>query len=619
MLNATVNDVEGYLQEKMTIPLMMARDQNIRTFMKDTNYRYYYLTPPEIPTNEEQEIIEGLAPEIKNLVRGIPEANEQNPRDSELMRRYENIVASIRNITEDDKDLILTYIAVEKTQEFYSDPASWPGKRGFYLRTRKWYTDALDAKKTILTAPYIDGITGKLVVSAVTPVYEDNTPLGATAIDLAITTIQDLVGDLTLDVESYAFLTDAEGLVIAHPDVDLIMKTSLNDSKIFHPNLKAALTENNTEGDPKEFSKDGNDYVIFTDMIKQTGWTSFLIVNKDEILAPIHSQLKSFVLVSFLTILLLSVIITVTLRNMLRPIDEAVRLSLSIGEGDLMVESQDGFLNRKDEFGDLTRALHKMINSLRDIVGNIRSAAIQLNISSDQVSISSQQIASGASEQAASSEEVSASMEEMNSVIMQSADNSKQTEIIATKVAIDAGKNSSSMKDAVQDMKEIVEKISIIEEIARQTNLLALNAAIEAARAGEHGKGFAVVASEVRKLAERSQTAANSIMELSSKTMKSAGGSSELLAGLVHEINKTSELIKEISAASGEQKIGASQINDALLELDKVIQGNASSSEELSATAEQLSQYANGMIKVINFFKVRIDNDKEKTLQIGED
>jgi len=153
-------------------------------------------------------------------------------------------------------------------------------------------------------------------------------------------------------------------------------------------------------------------------------------------------------------------------------------------------------------------------------------------------------------------------------------------------------------------MKEIAQKISIIEDIARQTRLLPLNATIEAARAGEYGKGFAVVASEVRALAERSQTAATEINTLASSSVAVAEKAGEMLMKLVPDIQKTADLVQEISAASKEQNMGAEQINMAIQQLDQVTQQNSSTSEELSSTAEELASQAGQLQSTIKFFRV---------------
>jgi methyl-accepting chemotaxis protein len=195
-------------------------------------------------------------------------------------------------------------------------------------------------------------------------------------------------------------------------------------------------------------------------------------------------------------------------------------------------------------------------------------------------------------------------MEEMAANIKQNADNAAQTEKIARQSAKDAELSGSAVARAVEAMRTIAQKIGIVQEIARQTDLLALNAAVEAARAGEHGKGFAVVASEVRKLAERSQSAAAEIGAMSGDTVKAAAEAGDMLGRLVPDIRKTAELVSEISAACREQDIGASQINEAIQQLDKVTQQNAGASEEMSATSEELATQAEELQASIAFFKV---------------
>lgn len=203
-------------------------------------------------------------------------------------------------------------------------------------------------------------------------------------------------------------------------------------------------------------------------------------------------------------------------------------------------------------------------------------------------------------------------MEEMSANIRQNADNAQQTERLAIQAAEDTETGGKAVAKTVGAMKAIAEKISIIEEIARQTNMLALNAAIEAARAGEHGKGFAVVADAVRKLAERSQSAAGEISNLSISSVEIAENAGEMLNKIVPDIRKTAELVQEINAASGEQNTGAEQINRALQQLDQVIQQNAAASEEMAGTAEQLAAQSEHLKGTIEFFVIEEEGEPER-------
>jgi methyl-accepting chemotaxis protein len=275
----------------------------------------------------------------------------------------------------------------------------------------------------------------------------------------------------------------------------------------------------------------------------------------------------------------------------------------AIAGGDLTVAAKP--LSEKDTLGI---ALVRMMTKLREVVGEALAASDNVSSGSQQLSASAEQLSQGATEQASSAEEASASMEEMAANIKQNADNAAQTEKIARQSATDAQMGGEAVIRAVGAMQTIAEKITIVQEIARQTDLLALNAAVEAARAGEHGKGFAVVASEVRKLAERSQTAAAEISTMSSQTVKVAREAGDMLSRLVPDIKKTAELVAEISAACREQDIGGNQINQAIQQLDKVTQQNASASEEMSATSEELAAQSEQLQSSIAYF--RIDTDR---------
>ena len=281
---------------------------------------------------------------------------------------------------------------------------------------------------------------------------------------------------------------------------------------------------------------------------------------------------------------------------------EIARISAMVGEGDL-TDRVKQVCNTNNPTGVLAH-LMGMVENLRKVVAGVSMASAQVAAGSNELSDAAQQMSQGSAEQAASVEETSSAMEQMASNIQQNSDNAQQTEQLSQRASIDAEATGKAVLEAVEAMKEIASKISIIEEIARQTNLLALNAAIEAARAGEHGKGFAVVAAEVRKLAERSQTAAGEISGLSSSSVEVAEKAGAMLNKLVPDIQKTAELIQEITASSQEQNQGTSQINQAIQQLDHVIQQNAGASEEMAATSEELSAQSDELKSTVSFFQV---------------
>ncbi|NDY96238.1 hypothetical protein G3I74_10890 [Wenzhouxiangella sp. C33] len=271
-----------------------------------------------------------------------------------------------------------------------------------------------------------------------------------------------------------------------------------------------------------------------------------------------------------------------------------------VAAGDLSVRVA---VQGSDE-ASLLGSVRAMVAKLSEIVGSVNAAADELASASQQVSSTSENLSQGASEQSASVEQVSASMEEMSASIAQNSENARVTNELSSRSAEEANAGGTAVADTVEAMRSIAEKIQIIDEIAYQTNLLALNAAIEAARAGEHGKGFAVVAAEVRKLAERSQLAASEIGTVAATSVATAEQAGKALEGLVPAIEKTSQLVQEITAASGEQASGASQISDAMSQLNSVTQQSASSSEELAATSEELSGQAMQLQQLMSFFQL---------------
>lgn len=288
-------------------------------------------------------------------------------------------------------------------------------------------------------------------------------------------------------------------------------------------------------------------------------------------------------------------------NRIVKPIQEAGLVVAEIAKGNLGVDIKS---DRTDEIGALLNSFKFMVDKLREVISITTKVADKITTASSIINGSAQTMSDGATAQAASAEEVSSSMEEMAANIQQNTDNAQQTEKIALTAADDIGEGSKAVNDTVVSMGTIASKISIIEEIARQTNLLALNAAVEAARAGEHGKGFAVVAAEVRKLAERSQIAANEINDLSANSVKVSEKAGKLLESIVPNINNTAKLVQEITASSLEQNSGAEQVNNAIQALNHVVQQNAATAEEMAAGATELQDNAKQLKRSISFFKL---------------
>ncbi|MBI9105499.1 MAG: methyl-accepting chemotaxis protein [Spirochaetales bacterium] len=479
---------------------------------------------------------------------------------------------------------------------------------GLDLSTRPYFTKAMKGEVNI-GEPAISKATGLPFFAIAAPVYNRSGKVtGAVGVVVDLYFIWHIIKDSKIGKTGYTFVTKADGLLISHPDTSIIFETNMSDLNGME---EIARRFKNGESGFQNYIYNSIPKTAGFASVPETGWGVFLTVTDAEYMAPVYEVRNAVFIVAAAGFIIALILFILFARTLTTPIKKGVQFAKEISEGKLYTEID---IDQKDEIGVLADALKSMKEKLREVVSNVYGSSIQVTEGSSQLSQSAEQLSQGATEQAANAEEVSSSVEEMGANIQQNTDNASQTEKISTQAAIDAEKGGEAVLEAVKAMNEIAQKINIVGDIARQTNMLSLNAAIEAARAGEHGKGFAVVAAEVGKLAAVSQQAAAEILELATESVNKANNAGERIKAIVPDIRRTADLVSEISASSNEQNTGAEQINQAMIQLDQVIQQNAASAEEASSMSEELTGQAEQLREMISFFKMDASgNEKNNT------
>lgn len=604
---------------------------------------------------------------------------EQMSTNSQIEKVFEetvpgNIITSVDsfadarktmiNVHETDPDnIVVSWIADADTNQLIQSD-DYLVSEGWNMKERPWYNPVIEKQGVVLTDPYVDTVTGNIIVSAICPVYKENSNefMGVVGIDFSIENIGLLMKQYKLGETGFYILATSNGQVIYHPNEDYINK-NISETDMSE-NIKNAI-ENNESGQI-EYQSQSEKAHGYVSNVGDTGWVVATGLPDKEFNSTFNSA-RNTILISFgLAIVIIIALIVIIAIGIVKPLKKLRGIANEISDGNLNVQmdikSSDeigqvadaikktvvrlskyiDYINEisevlntfakgdmcitlnqdyAGEFSPIKKALNDISISLSQSLSAINVSAEQVNAGASQVSDGAQVLASGATEQASSIEELSASINE----IYESANKNAENVYTASKYMDETvfeveesnnymGKMLLAMNDIEITSKEISKITKAIEDIAFQTNILALNAAIEASRAGNAGKGFAVVADEVRNLAAKSAEAAKNTVNLIEKSISSvqegsgiAQSTAKSLAIVSTKTKYVKDIISEIDNSSQAQTSSISEINQGIEQISAIIQNNAATAEESSASSEELSAQAATLKDEVSKFKLLCD------------
>ncbi|WNL42507.1 methyl-accepting chemotaxis protein [Halomonas sp. PAMB 3264] len=512
-------------------------------------------------------------------------------------------------------DFMTTYVAYASSKPpVFSD--GWQPPADYDPRQRPWYQQAVEAGTTIVTSPYLDMISGELVVSFIHPYYADGDSgrlLGVIGGDIGIEDVVGIVTGIQPTPSSFAFLVTDDGTIAAHPDSALALEPSTVLSEQLDRAFLKNLESNNT---PTPLVLDQREKLLMgRDVGLGSGWELVVAMDEQEATAGLRaiafSSLTTLIIVAVLTALGLGVLLSLLLRP-LKGVGHAMD-NIASGDGDL---TQRLPATGKDEIARIAGAFNRFADKMETVLIDVRTSSETVHHAASEIALGGQDLSRRTDQTAASLQQTSASIEQINSTVGQTAASSKEANALSQAASEVAHRGHEDVSRVVSTMEEITrasdrigEIVTLMDGIAFQTNLLALNASVEAARAGEHGRGFAVVAEEVRQLARRSSDAANDIKRVIEDSQARVHSGTTLVrnAGdtmqeIVTNSARITDVLAEITAATSEQSDGIQQVNIAVNDLDRMTQENAAMVEESTTAAEQLKEQADHLARTIASF-----------------
>ena len=492
----------------------------------------------------------------------------------------------------------------------YPDGSYYVAGKGFVktnISDRSYFKEIFQNHKDFsMSSPDLSKSTGEKKYTLAVPIKRSGAVVGMFCANVSLNTLKQVVAECQFGRNGITYIVDEKSMIIGSTYDEVIMTFNLaRDAKESWPGLEK-VGELVTQGKGVSMycknAQTGENYFTMSHAIKGTpGWFVIGCLPDEELKTAANENLVLMLIFLVVVVAVIILAVVMTLRKQLsQPLGQLSTVINGIANGNLKTRIE---YTSDDEIGGMCDNIRDMTVKLADIVGVIKDGADNLAISSEQVNQSSQQVMQGSMSQSDNIEDLSATMEQMTSNIEQNTYNAKQTNAVSQDACNKFNEVVEKINSLLDNNKSIAEAISIINEIAFQTNILALNAAVEAARAGEYGKGFAVVAKEVRSLAEKSKNAADGIVKMSQRSLQLSEEASSVMQQTIPKIENTRTLVNEISNASMEQSTGANQVNDIIQRLNFTVKGNASSSEQLAANAEELASQADSLRDAINFFK----------------